>query len=106
MIDDFAENGLLATAIDGFVAREPQRRMANKVTEAINAQHSLVVEAGTGTGKTFAYLVPALRSDKKVILSTGSKNLQEQLFSKDLPIIKKALNYTGKISLQIGRAHD
>ncbi|WP_334320071.1 ATP-dependent DNA helicase [Gilliamella apicola] len=105
MIDDFAENGLLATAIDGFVAREPQRRMANKVTEAINAQHSLVVEAGTGTGKTFAYLVPALRSDKKVILSTGSKNLQEQLFSKDLPIIKKALNYTGKISLLKGRAN-
>ena len=105
MIDDFSENGLLATAIDGFVAREPQRRMANKVTEAINAQHSLVVEAGTGTGKTFAYLVPALRSDKKVILSTGSKNLQEQLFSKDLPIIKKALNYTGKISLLKGRAN-
>ncbi|SCB97154.1 ATP-dependent DNA helicase DinG [Gilliamella bombicola] len=105
MIDDFAENGLLAQAIDGFVAREPQRNMASKVSESIKKQRSLVVEAGTGTGKTFAYLVPALRSDKKVILSTGSKNLQEQLFSKDLPIIKKALNYTGKIALLKGRAN-
>lgn len=105
MIDDFAEDGLLAKVIDGFVAREPQRNMASKVSESIKKQHALVVEAGTGTGKTFAYLVPALRSDKKVILSTGSKNLQEQLFSKDLPIIKKALNYTGKIALLKGRAN-
>ncbi|OCG57077.1 ATP-dependent DNA helicase [Gilliamella sp. Nev3-1] len=105
MIDDFSENGLLAQAIDGFVAREPQRNMASKVSESIKKQHSLVVEAGTGTGKTFAYLVPALRSDKKVILSTGSKNLQEQLFSKDLPIIKKALNYSGKITLLKGRSN-
>nr|WP_255457050.1 ATP-dependent DNA helicase [Gilliamella sp. ESL0254] len=96
---------MLAKAIDGFVAREPQRNMASKVSESIKKQRSLVVEAGTGTGKTFAYLVPALRSDKKVILSTGSKNLQEQLFSKDLPIIKKALNYTGKIALLKGRAN-
>jgi ATP-dependent DNA helicase DinG len=105
VIDDFSENGLLAQAIDGFVAREPQRNMASKVSESIKKQHSLVVEAGTGTGKTFAYLVPALRSDKKVILSTGSKNLQEQLFSKDLPIIKKALNYSGKITLLKGRSN-
>nr|WP_255458421.1 ATP-dependent DNA helicase [Gilliamella sp. ESL0250] len=96
---------MLAKAINGFVAREPQRNMASKVSESIKKQRSLVVEAGTGTGKTFAYLVPALRSDKKVILSTGSKNLQEQLFSKDLPIIKKALNYTGKIALLKGRAN-
>nr|WP_272914613.1 ATP-dependent DNA helicase [Gilliamella sp. Pas-s25] len=96
---------MLAKAIDGFVPREPQRNMASKVSESIKKKHSLVVEAGTGTGKTFAYLVPALRSDKKVILSTGSKNLQEQLFSKDLPIIKKALNYTGKIALLKGRAN-
>ena len=105
MIDDFSENGLLAQTIQGFVAREPQRNMASKVSESIKKQKSLVVEAGTGTGKTFAYLVPALRSDKKVIISTGSKNLQEQLFSKDLPIIKKALDYTGKISLLKGRAN-
>ncbi|MDF7667879.1 ATP-dependent DNA helicase [Orbaceae bacterium ESL0727] len=105
MIDDFAENGLLASAIDGFVAREPQRQMASKVANAITQQQSLVVEAGTGTGKTFAYLVPALRSDKKVIISTGSKNLQDQLYSKDLPIIKKALNYTGKVALLKGRSN-
>ncbi len=105
MVDDFAENGLLAKAIEGFVARAPQREMASKVSQSILKQQSLVVEAGTGTGKTFAYLVPALRCDKKVIISTGSKNLQEQLFSKDLPIIKKALNYTGKISLLKGRSN-
>lgn len=105
VVDDFAENGLLAKAIEGFVARAPQREMASKVSQSILKQQSLVVEAGTGTGKTFAYLVPALRCDKKVIISTGSKNLQEQLFSKDLPIIKKALNYTGKISLLKGRSN-
>lgn len=105
MIDDFSENGLLAQTIQGFVAREPQQNMARKISESIKNQTSLVVEAGTGTGKTFAYLVPALRSDKKVIISTGSKNLQEQLFSKDLPIIKKALDFTGKISLLKGRAN-
>lgn len=105
MVDDFAENGLLAKAIEGFVARAPQREMASKVSQSILKQQSLVVEAGTGTGKTFAYLVPALRCDKKVLISTGSKNLQEQLFSKDLPIIKKALNYTGKISLLKGRSN-
>ncbi|MDF7671509.1 ATP-dependent DNA helicase [Orbaceae bacterium ESL0721] len=105
MINDFAENGLLATAIDGFVAREPQRNMASKITDFIQKQKSLVIEAGTGTGKTFAYLVPALRSGKKVIISTGSKNLQDQLYNKDLPIIKKALNYTGKIALLKGRSN-
>lgn len=105
MIDDFAPDGLLAQAIKGFKARAPQQEMATAVSRAIEEQLQLVVEAGTGTGKTFAYLVPALRANKKVVISTGSKNLQDQLFSKDLPIIKKALDYSGKIALLKGRSN-
>ncbi len=70
MIDDFAADGQLAKAIPGFKPREPQRQMAVAVSEAIEASRPLVVEAGTGTGKTYAYLAPALRAKKKVIIST------------------------------------
>ena len=62
MIDDFAADGQLAKAIPGFKPREPQRQMAKAVSEAIEASRPLVVEAGTGTGKTYAYLAPALRA--------------------------------------------
>lgn len=105
MVDDFAPDGLLAKAIKDFTPRKAQQQMAAKINEAIKHSHPLVIEAGTGTGKTFAYLVPALRSDKKVIISTGSKNLQDQLYSKDLPIIKKALEFSGKIALLKGRSN-
>lgn len=73
MTDDFAPDGQLAKAILGFKPREPQRQMAVAVTQAIEKGQPLVVEAGTGTGKTYAYLAPALRAKKKVIISTGSK---------------------------------
>jgi ATP-dependent DNA helicase DinG len=63
-----------------------------------------VVEAGTGTGKTYAYLAPALRANKKVIISTGSKALQDQLYSRDLPTVAKALNFTGRLALLKGRS--
>lgn len=89
--DDFSPEGTLARAIDAFKPREPQRDMPAAVERAIEEQHALVVEAGTGTGKTYAYLVPALRSKRKVIVSTGSKALQDQLFSRDLPRIATAL---------------
>ncbi|WP_312134394.1 DEAD/DEAH box helicase, partial [Leclercia sp.] len=79
MADDFAADGQLAKAIPGFKPREPQRQMAHAVAEAIDSAQPLVVEAGTGTGKTYAYLAPALRTKKKVIISTGSKALQDQL---------------------------
>ena len=72
MTDDFAPDGQLAKAIPGFKPREPQRQMAVAVTQAIEKGQPLVVEAGTGTGKTYAYLAPALRAKKKVIVSTGS----------------------------------
>ncbi|MGP8979880.1 DEAD/DEAH box helicase, partial [Enterobacter hormaechei] len=65
----------------------------------------LVVEAGTGTGKTYAYLAPALRAKKKVIISTGSKALQDQLYSRDLPTVAKALKYKGRLALLKGRSN-
>lgn len=105
MTDDFATDGALAQAIKGFKPREPQRQMAQAVTEAINFKHHLVVEAGTGTGKTFAYLAPALRANRKVIISTGSKALQDQLYARDLPTIANALEYKGKMALLKGRSN-
>lgn len=100
MTDDFAADGQLAKAITGFKPREPQRQMAVAVTQAIENAQPLVVEAGTGTGKTYAYLAPALRAGKKVIISTGSKALQDQLYSRDLPTVAKALAFTGKTALE------
>ena len=105
MIDDFAPDGALAQKIEGFKPREPQRLMANAVSKAIDNKKGLVVEAGTGTGKTYAYLAPALRSGKKVIISTGSKALQDQLYSRDLPKVASALKYKGKLALLKGRSN-
>lgn len=101
----FSTDGALSQTIKGFKPRAEQLEMAQAVGEAIQNKSSLVVEAGTGTGKTFAYLAPALVFGKKTIISTGSKNLQDQLFKRDLPAIKKALNFTGKIALLKGRAN-
>lgn len=105
MTDDFAEDGHLAQAILGFKPREPQRQMAAAVSQTIAEARPLVVEAGTGTGKTYAYLVPALRAGKKVIISTGSKALQDQLYSRDLPTVAQALSFKGKLALLKGRAN-
>ncbi|PIJ51463.1 ATP-dependent helicase [Erwinia sp. OLTSP20] len=105
MTDDFAADGVLAQAIPGFKPRAPQREMAEAVASAIARQGALVVEAGTGTGKTYAYLAPALRASKKVIISTGSKALQDQLYSRDLPTVAAALNYQGTLALLKGRAN-
>ena len=101
----FSVNGELSQSIKGFRPRTEQIEMAHAVGESIQNKSSLVIEAGTGTGKTFAYLAPALVFGKKTIISTGSKNLQDQLFNRDLPAIKKALNFTGKIALLKGRAN-
>ena len=101
----FSSTGALAKAIDGFAARAPQIQMATAVESAIDSQQSLIVEAGTGTGKTFAYLVPALLSNKKTIVSTGTKNLQEQLYHRDLPKIKAALGSGKSTALLKGRAN-
>lgn len=101
----FSSQGLLAKAISGFSPRQAQLDMALEVERAIEKQSTLIVEAGTGTGKTFAYLIPALMSDKKVIVSTGTKTLQEQLFHKDIPVIKKALATRAQMALLKGRAN-
>ncbi|EGR1763825.1 ATP-dependent DNA helicase [Vibrio parahaemolyticus] len=101
----FSSDGALGKAIPGFQARQPQIDMAEAVSSAIKEQSQLVVEAGTGTGKTFAYLVPALLSGKKVIISTGSKNLQEQLYHRDLPLMVNALGFYGQVALLKGRSN-
>ena len=101
----FAADGLLCDAIDGFSPRQAQTQMAEAVEQAIEHKYPLIVEAGTGTGKTFAYLAPALASEKKVIISTGTKNLQEQLFHRDLPVLKKALGTHRQAALLKGRAN-
>lgn len=101
----FSSDGALGKAIPGFQARQPQIDMAEAVSSAIKDQTQLVVEAGTGTGKTFAYLVPALLSGKKVIISTGSKSLQEQLYHRDLPLMVNALGFYGQVALLKGRSN-
>ena len=101
----FAVDGALAKAIDGFQPRVPQVDMATAVEKAMQDQSLLLVEAGTGTGKTFAYLAPLLASKKKAIVSTGTKNLQEQLYHRDLPLVKKALSSHKKTALLKGRAN-
>lgn len=105
IIKTFSKTGELSQHIKGFRPRAEQLDMAKAVGKTIKNKTALVVEAGTGTGKTFAYLAPALLAKKKTIVSTGSKNLQDQLFNRDLPAIKKALGYSGKIALLKGRAN-
>ncbi|WP_037410668.1 ATP-dependent DNA helicase [Shewanella fidelis] len=99
----FSSQGVLAQSITGFNRREVQVEMAEAVANAIDKKANLVVEAGTGVGKTFAYLIPALLSGKQVIVSTGSKNLQEQLFYKDLPALLDMFGLTPKVALLKGR---
>ncbi|MGL5359138.1 MAG: ATP-dependent DNA helicase, partial [Shewanella sp.] len=99
----FASDGVLAKHIAGFSARQSQVEMAQIISEAIATQRDAVIEAGTGVGKTFAYLLPALLSGKQIIVSTGSKNLQEQLFFKDLPALIGMLGIQPKLALLKGR---
>jgi ATP-dependent DNA helicase DinG len=101
----FSEQSPLATEVAAFRPRAQQREMALKVAEGIRDNAILVVEAGTGTGKTFAYLVPALLNGGKVIISTGTKNLQDQLFQKDLPMVRDALKAPVSVALLKGRSN-
>jgi ATP-dependent DNA helicase DinG len=98
-------DGPFARDVSGFVPRVCQQTMADAIEEAIVERQMLVVEAGTGTGKTFAYLVPALTSGKRVIVSTGTKTLQDQLFHRDLPRVRAVLGARLKASLLKGRAN-
>ncbi len=101
----FGDDGALAQVISGYQPRAAQLEMAEAIAKAIDDNENLIAEAGTGTGKTFAYLVPAIQSGKKVIISTGTKNLQDQLFNKDLPVIRKAMKTPFLAALLKGRAN-
>ena len=101
----FAADGILAERLGGYSHRPQQQAMAEAVERAMAERHTLVCEAGTGTGKTFAYLVPAVLSGRKVIISTGTKNLQDQLFHRDLPLVRDALSLPIKLALLKGRGN-
>src|SRR5712691_3263585 len=101
----FAADGPLAARVAGFKLRPQQLKMAAAIHDAIERTGVLVAEAGTGTGKTFAYLVPALLAGGKVIVSTGTKTLQDQLFDRDLPAVRAALGSAASIALLKGRSN-
>lgn len=101
----FSEGGLLSQHIEHYRAREQQIEMAEKVAEALADGETLIAEAGTGTGKTFAYLAPAMLSGQKIFISTGTKNLQDQLFKKDLPKLREVLSVPLKAALLKGRSN-
>jgi ATP-dependent DNA helicase DinG len=101
----FAADGPLAASIPGFRRRPQQLEMAEAIGAAIEATGVLVAEAGTGTGKTFAYLVPALLGGGKVLVSTGTKTLQDQLFERDLPAVRNALASGASAAVLKGRAN-
>jgi ATP-dependent DNA helicase DinG len=103
--DIFGHGGPLERALPGFRVRHEQRRMAERVAAALAERETFVVEAGTGTGKTFAYLVPALLSGARVLISTGTRTLQDQLYSKDLPLVGAALGRPARVALLKGRAN-
>jgi ATP-dependent DNA helicase DinG len=105
LVQAFADDGPLAAAVAGYRPRREQLEMAQAIHDAIERTGVLVAEAGTGTGKTFAYLVPALRVGGKVIISTGTKTLQDQLFERDLPAVRKALGSGAAAALLKGRAN-
>tara|TARA_Y100001936_G_scaffold253847_1_gene321583 strand:+ start:95 stop:2035 length:1941 start_codon:yes stop_codon:yes gene_type:complete len=101
----FAADGVLSKLIPEYRTRIQQREMSEIIAETIANNHILIAEAGTGTGKTFAYLVPALLSGGKVIISTGTKTQQDQLFNRDIHIVRSVLNVPIKIVLLKGRAN-
>lgn len=101
----FGADGPLAATVDGFTTRPEQIAMAAEVSQALHSNGRLVVEAGTGTGKTYAYLVPVLLSGRRVIVSTGTRTLQDQLFRRDLPTVAAALGRPVRVALLKGRAN-
>jgi ATP-dependent DNA helicase DinG len=105
LADIFAADGPLAAGLPDFVPRPSQVEMAEAVAAALEGGSALLIEAGTGTGKTFAYLVPALLSGRRILLSTGTRTLQDQLYAKDVPLVGGALGLGARIALLKGRAN-
>jgi ATP-dependent DNA helicase DinG len=101
----FGPGGALERALPGFEPRPGQVQMAQLIERGFLEGMHTVVEAGTGVGKSFAYLIPALRSGKKVVLSTGTIALQEQLYQKDIPLVLRALGIPARVTLIKGRNH-
>jgi ATP-dependent DNA helicase DinG len=101
----FGPRGPLARTLPGFTPRRSQLAMASRVALALENRAAFVVEAGTGTGKTFAYLVPALLSGRRVLISTGTRTLQDQLFNKDLPLVAGAIGVPARVALLKGRSN-
>jgi ATP-dependent DNA helicase DinG len=101
----FSDSGALARVVDGYEPRDGQRRMAAAIADVIDQGGTLLSEAGTGTGKTLAYLIPAILSRRRVLVSTGTKNLQEQIFFKDLPALSRALHVPFTATLMKGRSN-
>ena len=101
----FDSGGPLARTLAAFEPRDGQRRMAAAVADTLDDGGVLLVEAGTGTGKTLAYLVPAILSGQRVVVSTGTKNLQEQIFTKDLPLLAHVLPVSFTATCMKGRAN-
>jgi ATP-dependent DNA helicase DinG len=101
----FADDGPLARALEGFEARAGQRELAEAVADTLETGGTLVAEAGTGIGKTLAYLVPAVLSGKRVLISTGTRNLQDQVFYKDVPTVGRALDITVNAAYMKGRTN-
>ena len=100
----FVAGGALSEADPRYIERDVQQRMADHVAQAIDGQRALVAEAGTGVGKTFAYLVPTLLSGKRALVSTATKSLQDQLFLRDLPRLCESLKLPASLALLKGRA--
>jgi ATP-dependent DNA helicase DinG len=103
--DILGADGPLARSLGGFRPRRAQVQMAVAVTDALEQRRALLVEAGTGTGKTFAYLVPALLAGRRVLVSTGTRTLQDQLYAKDVPLVAGALGSPARIALLKGRSN-
>src|SRR5438067_6477087 len=101
----FSRDGTLSKWHPGYEFRQGQVEMAEAVEAALADKRHLIVEAGTGTGKTLAYLVPALLSGKRIVVSTGTKNLQEQLYFKDVPFLQQHFNRPLKVCYMKGRAN-
>ena len=101
----FGRNGLLAKWHPNYEFRAGQLEMAEAVESALADRRHLIVEAGTGTGKTLAYLVPAILSGKRVVISTGTKNLQEQIFYKDVPFLEKHMGEPLRVCYMKGRSN-
>ena len=101
----FADDGPLARAFEAFEPRPGQRQLADAVARVIEDGGTLVAEAGTGTGKTLAYLVPAALSGKRVLVSTGTRTLQDQIFYKDVPALARALDCDVQAAYMKGRTN-